>query len=283
LGGIMDADSLPTILRQARRATRLSQLALSLRVGVSQRHVSFVESGRARPSRQLLLAWLQELDAPLGVRNAALVHAGYAPVYGAAQLTDPELAQASHAMQQLLRSHDPFPAFVLDARWNVHNVNRGGLWLATTLLPWLAQRPATAPLNMLDLLAHPDGLTRCMANLEEVGPTLLAHLRDDAAAEPALTPQVDAFAVRLRERVGSRRLPPGPPRRAAPVLTTRFVSPHGELAFFSMFTTFGTPHDITLASLRVEHLFAADDVTASVMRVQVAPASQGLLPAGSGD
>jgi transcriptional regulator with XRE-family HTH domain len=265
----MESDALPTILRQARRATRLSQLALSLRMGVSQRHVSFVESGRARPSRQLLLAWLQELDAPLALRNAALVQAGYAPVYGAAQLTDPELAQASQAMQHLLQSHDPFPAFVLDARWTVRTVNRGGLWLATTLLPWLTEAPATAPLNMLELLVHPEGLTRCMLNLGDVGPSLLAHLREDAAVEPELAPHVERFAQLLAARVGTRRQSAPPVRRASPVLTTRFASSVGELAFFSMFTTFGTPHDITLASLRVEHLFAADDATRALVQAHV--------------
>lgn len=98
---------------------------------------------------------------------------------------------------------------------------------------------------------------------------MLAHLRDDASVQPALTPKVEAFAALLRTRLGAQSLHSGWPRSAAPVLTTRFATPHGELAFFSMFTTFGTPQDITLASLRVEHMFAADEATRAVVAAQV--------------
>lgn len=160
--------TLPITLQQARKARRLSQLELSMRVGVSQRHVSFVENGRARPSRELLLDWLQELDAPLVVRNAAMLQAGYAPAYGAAPLTDPALAQANEAMIQLLQAHDPMPALVIDAKWNLLHINKGGHWLAATLMPWAAQLPANTPMNMLDMLAHPEGFTRQMVNLHEV-------------------------------------------------------------------------------------------------------------------
>ncbi len=264
--------TLPITLQQARKARRLSQLELSMRVGVSQRHVSFVESGRAQPSRELLIAWLQELDAPLVVRNAAMLQAGYAPVYSAAKLDDPRLAQANEALVQLMKAHDPQPAFVLDAQWNVLHHNRGGLWLALTLMPWAAsllvdRTPDGAPFNLLDMLSHPEGFTKQMTNLAEVGPTLLAHLRDDASVQPALRPKVEAFAALLRERLGSS-VHAGWPSQAAPVLTSRFATAHGELAFFSMFTTFGTPQDITLASLRVEHMFAADEATRKVLQAQ---------------
>jgi len=265
-------DSLTQTLQQARKALRLSQLELSMRVGVSQRHLSFVESGRARPSRELLLAWLEELDLPLVTRNAAMLQAGFAPVYRATPLHDPALGQASDALARLLDAHDPMPALMMDAAWNVLRMNRGSRWLAETLLPWAADMPADAPINMIDLLAHPDGFTRHMLNLDEVGPALLAHMREDAVAHPAITPKVDAFAALLRERLGTNgshghasALP-----AATPVLTTRFRTTCGELAFFSMFTTFGKPQDITLASLRVEHMFAADVRTAEVLRARVA-------------
>jgi transcriptional regulator with XRE-family HTH domain len=263
--------TLPETLRQARKARRISQLELSLRVGVSQRHMSFVESGRANPSRELLLAWLQELDAPLGVRNAALLQAGFAPAYTAAPLDDPALAQARAAMAQLLHAHDPMPALLLDADWNLLQMNQGATWLALTLMPWIATVPPATPTNMLDLLTHPEGLTRHIVNLREVGPLLLSHLRGEANLHPPLAPRVESFARALQARLGTvegsahQSRPP-----AVPVLTTRFASPHGELAFFSMFTTFGTPHDITLASLRVEHMFAADDETRTTLRAQVA-------------
>jgi transcriptional regulator with XRE-family HTH domain len=261
--------ALPDTLRQARKARRLSQLELSLRIGVSQRHMSFVESGRAQPSRELLLAWLQALEAPLTVRNAAMLQAGFAPAYGAAPLGDPALAQADAAMTQLLDAHDPMPALLLDANWNVLRMNRGATWLALTLMPWVAELPRGTPMNMLDLLAHPQGFTPHILNLHEVGPTLLAHVRAEAAANPALGPKADALASAWTERLGPSLTSAGWSPPVAPVLTTRFATAHGELAFFSMFTTFGTPQDITLASLRVEHMFAADDATRVVIRTQV--------------
>lgn len=248
-----------------------------MRVGVSQRHLSFVESGRANPSRQLLMAWLQELDAPLAVRNAALLQAGYAPAYGAVPLNDPAMAQAERAICALLKSHDPMPAFVIDAHWNLLRMNQGGQWLAATLMPWTAAladaTPNSVPLNMLDLLVHPQGIAAAMLNLSEVGTVLLSHLRDEASLLPAIAPKADAFANFLRERVGadesSLNAAAHVTRFSTPLLTTCFATPHGELSFFSMFTTFGSPQDITLASLRVEHMFAADEATAAVFKAQV--------------
>ena len=263
------SSSLPETLRQARKARRLSQLELSLRIGVSQRHMSFVESGRAQPSRELLLAWLQALEAPLTVRNAALLQAGFAPAYGAAPLGDPALNQADAAMTQLLHAHDPMPALVLDAHWNLLRMNRGATWLALTLMPWAADLPPGTPMNMLDLLAHPDGFTPHIVNLHEVAPALMAHVRAEAAANPSLAARAEALAEAWGKRLGPAITAAGWSPPVAPVLTTRFATSHGELAFFSMFTTFGTPQDITLASLRVEHMFAADDVTRAVVRSRV--------------
>jgi len=265
----MTTHTLPVTLRQVRKACRLSQLELSIRLGVSQRHVSFVESGRAKPSRGLLMAWLQELEAPLVVRNEAMLRAGYAPAYSSAPLGDPALAQANDALRQLLCAHDPMPALVIDAQWNLLHVNRGGKWLAATLMPWAADLIGTAPVNLLDVMAHPEGFTKPMVNLREVGPAMLAHLRHEASVQPALTPKVEAFAALLRTRLGAQSLHKSWSPPTAPVLTTRYATPHGQLAFFSMFTTFGTPQDITLASLRVEHMFAADEATHAVLRAQV--------------
>ena len=256
-------------LQRARKTRRISQLELALRMGVSQRHVSFVESGRAQPSRELLLAWLHELQAPLALRNVALQQAGFAPVYSGSELGAAVLAPAREALGRLLDAHDPLPAMVMDAAWNVLQMNRGAQWLATTLMPWMAALPPGQPINMLDAMLHPEGMTRHITNLDEVAPALLAHLRDDASVVPELLARVEQFAEQLQARLGKRALAPWP-RQMAPVLTTRFATPHGELAFFSMFSTFGTPQDITLASLRVEHVFAADKATRAVLDAHVA-------------
>lgn len=260
--------SLRDTLQTARKSRRISQLELALRMGVSQRHVSFVESGRAQPSRELLLSWLHELQAPLALRNVALQQAGFAPVYRGSELSDSVLAPVREALGQLLAAHDPMPAMVMDAAWNVLQMNRGARWMALTLMPWIAHLPQDQPINMLDAMLHPDGMTRHMTNLEEVAPAMLAHLRDDASVVPELLPRVDLFSAQIQKRIGKKPLPPWP-RQMAPVLTTRFSTVHGELAFFSMFSTFGTPQDITLASMRVEHIFAADDLTRAVIAAQV--------------
>lgn len=256
-------------LRRLRKARRLSQLELSLQLGVSQRHVSFVESGRAKPSRELLMAWLQELDTPLVLRNEIMLQAGYAPIYQATQLDDPTLGAVNEALEQLLSAHDPQPALVIDAQWNLLRLNRGGQWLATVLMPAAGDLTEAGPINLLDLLSHPEGMIKPIVNLQEVGPAFLARLRQENSVQPALTPKVEAFAALLDTRLGTQHsqktcLPP-----TAPVLTTRYASEYGELAFFSMFTTFGTPQDITLASLRVEHMFAADMATYEVLKQQV--------------
>lgn len=261
-------DCLQTTLQTARKSKRLSQLELALRMGVSQRHVSFVESGRAQPSRELLLNWLHELQAPLALRNVALQQAGYAPVYRGSELADAVLAPVRHALAQLLQAHDPMPAMVMDAAWNVLQMNRGAQWLAATLMPWVAELPPGTPINMIDAMLHPEGMTKHITNLEEVAPALLAHMRDDASVVPDILPRVEQLAQQMQQRLGKRVLAAWP-RQMAPVLTTRFATPHGELAFFSMFSTFGTPQDITLASLRVEHVFPADEATRAVLMAQL--------------
>lgn len=261
-------ESLQSTLQQVRKARRVSQLELSMRLGISQRHVSFVERGRARPSRALLLAWLQALDTPMALRNKAMLDAGFAPAYLSVPLDHPAMAQANQALEALLTAHDPMPALVLDADWNLVRANRGGQWLAATLMPGLGTLE-NASINMLDLLAHPEGLTRRITNLPEIGPPFLAHLREQVAANPGIAEKVDEFEHLLERRVGDRPLLRSQDPPAAPVMTTRYATTHGELGFFSMFTTFGTPQDITLASLRVEHMFAADSHTAEILAREV--------------
>lgn len=260
-------------LRQVRQDCCLSQLELSLRLGVSQRHISFVENGRSKPSRELLIAWLQELNAPLILRNEIMLQAGYAPIYNATQLDDPMLAQVNNALQQLLSAHDPQPALVIDAQWNLLHLNRGGQWLANVLMPGIDNLTGDAQINLLDMLVHPDGFTKLITNLHEIGPALLTRLRHEASTQPSITPKVDAFAALLDTRLGTQYGQKKAQKSCFPptdsVLTTYYATKYGKLSFFSMFTTFGTPQDITLASLRVEHMFAADTATHAILKEQI--------------
>jgi transcriptional regulator with XRE-family HTH domain len=262
--------ALTITLQKARKASRLSQLELSLRMGISQRHISFVESGRSKPSRALLLAWLQVLEAPLTVRNAALLQAGFAPAYSAALLSSHDLAQANEALSALLNAHDPMPALVIDAHWNLVRSNQGASWLMKSIMPWITTDLLKQPINMLDSLANPDGLAKTISNFHEIGPILLARLRDEATVVPELKPKVEAFALLVKQKLSNDASKPIVSSEnnsiSSPMMTTRFNTSHGELSFFTMFTTFGTPQDITLASLRVEHLFAADETTRKILR-----------------
>jgi len=270
----MNGPALIEILRGARANRRVSQLELALSLGVSQRHVSFVESGRAKPSRELLLAWVRELETPMEQCNAALLAAGYAPAYSSADLSETALVPAVTALRLLLSSHDPWPAFVLDAHWNLIDLNSGARKLASLLSDGSGATPeggaTLTSLNMLDALAASGGFARHITNLQEVGSALIARLRRETRAIPALAQRTQLVEDMVKARLGSTALVAGeyPPR--TPLLVTKFDTPLGPLAFFSMFTTFGTPQDISLASLRVELLFAADAATGDLWHKPVA-------------
>lgn len=250
-GSAGTADELVALLRDARARRRISQLDLALELGISQRHLSFVELGRARPGRDLLLRWLGELDVPLPARNRALLAAGYAPAFDDSPLEAPELAEQRAALAHLLASHEPWPAFVIDAAWNLVAANAG----ATRLFDVLGVEVA-GEANLLDLALGP--LAEVIVNLAEVAAALLEQLRAEAVHEPSLRERL----ALVEAAVADLPAPAGP--RFPPTLVTRYASTAGELAFLSMFTTFGTPHSVTLASLRAELMFPADDATRAV-------------------
>ncbi|MCX6395587.1 MAG: helix-turn-helix domain-containing protein [Propionibacteriales bacterium] len=252
---------LPDLLREARGRVRMSQWDLALGLGVSQRHVSFVELGRSRPSRPLLLRWLDHLGAPLVLRNEALQAAGYAPAFDDSAWSDDLLGEAHRAASHLLRSHEPWPALLLDSRWDVLAANSGVPWLLDAVgsdvtAPGVDGAPAgTAPVNLLDLAMG--DLGAAIVNLEEVAASLMDQLRHEMATEPTLRPRVEALEALVPATAAPVRFPP--------TLTTRYATRAGELAFLSMFTTFGAPHSVTLASLRIELMFPADEFTRSVL------------------
>lgn len=240
-------------LAELRRQRRISQLELGLKAGVSQRHLSCIETGRARPTRPTLLALLDALEAPLPERNGVLLAAGLAPAYTELALDAPALQPARQALDQLLHAPGSPPALVIDAEWNLVMANAAVL----RLLALLGQPAPTGAVNLLDWLLAPGGLRRCMLNEAEVCADVLHRARREA-------PQVPALAARLQRLAAG--LPAWPaPAVATPLLLTRLRSQGGELRLFSMFSSFGAPMDVTLASLRIEHLFAADAETARAL------------------
>lgn len=240
-------------LSALRRQRRISQLELGLRAGVSQRHLSCIETGRAQPTRSTLLALLDALEAPLPERNAALLAAGMAPAYSQHALNAPQLGPARDALQQMLHAPGSPPALVLDAEWNLVMANVG----VQRLMDLLGLAMPEGQANLLDWLLGQGGLRSCLLNEAEVCGEVLHRAQREAL-------QVPALAARLLRLVPT--LPAWPtPAVQTPLLLTRLRSRVGELRLFSMFSSFGAPQDVTLASLRIEHFFAADAATAEAL------------------
>jgi transcriptional regulator with XRE-family HTH domain len=240
-------------LTTLRRQRHVSQLELGLRAGVSQRHLSCIETGRAQPTRATLLALLDALDAPLHERNAALLAAGLAPAYSQLGLDAPQLGPARGALHQLLHAPGSPPALVLDAEWNLVMANAG----VQRLLDLLDLPMPSSPANLLDWVLADGGMRSRLLNEVEVCGEVLHRARREALHVPALAERVQRLQLGL---------PSWPsPSTQAPLLLTRLHSRAGELRLFSMFSSFGAPLDVTLASLRIEHLFAADEATAQAL------------------
>lgn len=272
-GGEMAVD-LGGILRRARLDAGWSQLDLSLRLGVSQRHLSFVEGGRARPSRELIQSWMREAGAPASVANAALLRAGYASVEGAEAAPSPACA----ALRQVLEAHEPNPAFVFGPDWMMVRLNRAGQWLCREVMPDAVAHMESleSGIDMIGTVTHRGGLMARMRDPWIAGGALLDQLRNEQWAWPELKPRIDLFEASLVARFGPR---PASHRRAAgePCLNLVFDTALGVLSFFTIQSVFALPQDVTPASLRLELWFPADDATRAVLRARRALR----LPAGA--
>ena len=255
----VDGTGVGGLLREWRQRRRLSQLDLALDTGISTRHLSFVETGRSVPSRDVVLRLAEGLGLPLRERNRLLLAAGYAPVFGESPLTAPGLAAVSEAVRHVLAGHEPYPAVVVDRWWNLVDASAGTAVLTDGVAPALLEPPA----NVLRATLHPDGLAPRILNLGQWRGHLLARLRQqvEVTADPELT-----------ELLAELRSYPGPDARGrpepAPALAVPLRIRHGDgvLAFVSTVTTFGTPLDVTVAELVIESFFPADEVTAAALR-----------------
>jgi transcriptional regulator with XRE-family HTH domain len=248
------------LMRQWRERRRLSQLDLAMQADISTRHLSFVETGRSTPSREMVLHLAEQLDVPLRERNGLLVAAGYAPVYAETALDDPQLAAVRAAVRQVLTGHEPYPAVVVDRRWTLVDANAGVALLTEGVAPELLAPPA----NALRISLHPDGMAPRIVNLGEWRAHLLGRLRRQAAhtADPALVQLYDELRAYPCDQPEPEVEVPGPGDIVVPL---RLRHAGGELAFFSTVATFGTPLDITVAELAIEAFFPADPATAAVL------------------
>ncbi|WP_063759975.1 helix-turn-helix domain-containing protein [Streptomyces sclerotialus] len=267
-----DRPRVGALLRDWRRRRRLSQLELALRAGSSARHLSCVETGRARPSRAMVLRLADHLDVPLRERNGLLLAAGYAPAYRESALDDEVLRSVRDALDMMLTAHLPYPAVVVDRGWNVVAGNPAMGVLLDGTPPELLAPPA----NVARLALHPEGLAARCTNLPEVRDHFLERLQRQAEAtgDPelrALHEEVSAYA--LPEAAPAPAHGAAEPRPMEAVVPLRFRSPHGELALFSTMAVIGAPNDVTLSELAIELFFPLDDHTAEVLRTLDAPAA----------
>jgi transcriptional regulator with XRE-family HTH domain len=250
------------LLRTWRQRRRLSQLDLALEAEVSARHLSFVETGRAQPSRAMVLHLAERLEVPLRERNVLLISAGYAPVFAERALDSPALAAARGAVELLLKAHEPNPALAVDRHWNLMAANAPVAHLIAGVDPALV-RP---PVNVLRLSLHPDGLAPRTANLAEWRAHLLERLRRqvELSADATLSALLDELRAYPAPKAQAG-VPPPKVSASDVVVPFQLVSEAGVLSFLSTTTVFGTPLDVTLAELALETFFPADAATARAL------------------
>jgi len=249
-------------LREWRQRRRMSQLDLACEAAISARHLSFLETGRSTPSREMILHLAEQLEIPVRERNVLLVSAGYAPVFPERALDDPQLSAARAAIDQVLEGHKPFPAFAVDRRWTIVASNGALPQMYEGVSPVLMQ----APVNALRLSLHPDGLAPRTVNLAEWRAHLLARLRQqiDLTADPGLMDLLTELQAYPAPRSHPAR--PGAPRAPGVIVPFQLRVGEAVLSFFSTTMVFGTPIDITLSELAVESFFPADAETAARVR-----------------
>jgi transcriptional regulator with XRE-family HTH domain len=251
----MTATQIGPLLKTWRTKRRLSQLDLALEAGVSTRHLSFVETGRSKPSEQMVLHLAEQLDVPLRDRNRLLLAAGYAPTFSERPLQ--ELGPIKDALDQLLKGHEPFPAIVVDRAWNVVAANAA----IPMLTAGAAEHLLTPPINALKLTLHPEGMAPRIANLGQ----WRAHLLRDLAVQAEATG--DDRLHELRTELEAYPGPSGEPGPHEVFVPLEMHGPNGtKLTFLSTRTSFSTALDVTVSELAIESFFPADEQTARAVQ-----------------
>jgi transcriptional regulator with XRE-family HTH domain len=256
-----------SLLREWRERRRMTQLELALDAGVSARHLSFVETGRSKPGREMLLEVLEQLKVPFREQNQLLLAAGHAPAYPERSLDEPDLAPVRDALDVILSGHEPYPAVVVDRVWNMVAANSAMLALAegVDIDPELLE----PPINVMRVGLHPRGLAPLFVNLGDWHAHWLERLERQLAATGdeqlvALIDEVAGYPVPEPERDGAAGPTTG--ELLGPVIVR--TAEEGELAFFGMFASFDTPFEVTTSELAIEFLFPADQTTAEALHAR---------------
>jgi transcriptional regulator with XRE-family HTH domain len=245
-------------LKQWRQRRRVSQLELAIRAGTTQRHLSFIESGRSVPGREMVIRLAESLQLPLRERNALLLAGGYAPAYDETPYGDPGLGAIRSALTGILDGHRPYPAVVVDRRGDLVLANRSFYGLVDGVAPYLLESPVNVP----RLLLHPDGLAGRIVNFPEWSWHVLDALNREAALNPS---DADGLIEELTAMVPPR--PPAGPDHLGFAVPLRLRSSRGELRLITTLTRFGTAIDVTVAELRMEAFLPADEATAKALRL----------------
>lgn len=252
------------ILKTWRQRRRMSQMDLSLDAGISTRHLSFVETGRSRPSREMVLHLAEQLDVPLREQNVLLLAAGFAPQFTERSMDDPGLSAARRAVDIVLQGHEPYPALAVDRHWTLVAGNR----MLPIFLEGIDETLLEPPLNVVRLSLHPDGLAKRIVNYREWRSHMVARLRQqvEISADPVLVSLLDEVSqYPVPDEADDDSRQPGQDLGGGAV-PIRLRSEQGILSAFSTTTIFGTPLDITLSELAIESFFPADATTADMMR-----------------
>ena len=265
--GIVEPQPIGDLLREWRRRRRMSQLDLAGEADISTRHLSFLETGRARPSRDMVLHLAECLEIPLRERNVLLISAGYAPAFPERTLADPALQAARKAIDLVLAGLEPYPALAIDRRWTLIASNNA----ISPLLVGVDSSLLQSPVNVLRLSLHPAGLAPRIANYAEWRSHLLARLRRqiDVTADPALVELMSELSGYPTPNGTGASAPATNREYAGVVVPFQLATERGILAFISTTTIFGTPVDITLSELALESFFPADTATAESIRLIV--------------
>jgi transcriptional regulator with XRE-family HTH domain len=253
-----------SLLQYWRKVRHMSQLALANEADVSPRHVCFVETGRAKPSREMVLLLAQVLDVPLRERNALLLAAGFAPMYKETNLDAPELGQVRIALDAILRQQEPFPAVVMNRVWDVIGTNEAAQRFFTFLL---GPSAASGPANVIRMMFDPRKLRPFVDDWESIAEALVQRVHREAVGGV----RDEATARLLDEILGYPDVPrrfrkPSVTTAMVPVLPVRFTKEGKRFNYFSTVTTLGTPLDVTLQEVRIECFFPADRLTAELAR-----------------
>jgi len=249
-------------LREWRQRRRMSQMDLALEADISTRHLSFLETGRSQPSREMVMLLAEKLDMPLRERNIMLVSAGYAPIYSERSLDDPALASMRQAVDLVLKGHDPYPALAVDRHWSLVSANDALVSLIGDVDPALMK----PPVNVLRLSIHPAGLARRIVNFTEWRNHLIhrLHRQVDATGDATLAALIEELRSYPTPDAAARS-PRASHDYAGIVVPLQLMTEEGVLTLFSTITIFGTPVDVTLSELAIEAFFPADPETAGAL------------------